>query len=225
MDPEFARFAEDAENIRTSGRWAQLNQRIEELCADPGDCEAWRVKVLAGLAYSVFAEYVAMKKAAKEETPALLAWRARNLLELVVWSMFCSKSKTNARRFYEDAGRDAKDIYAAFIKWGEGKQAKDWLKPLEMAGQELQNRARTEGIDSLDGSYKGVNEAAVECGIQNHYQLIFKLLSKFAHPTAMQVVANPDNKRDKAQCDLFFGYGCLFFVGAFDALERALKGA
>jgi hypothetical protein len=48
------------------------------------------------------------------------------------------------------------------------------------------------------------------------------MLSKFAHPTAMQILAAPDEVKVSVQEDLFFSQGCLFFTGAFEALEGEL---
>src|SRR5258708_29492264 len=63
-----------------------------------------------------------------------VAWRARNLLELSVWSTYSAKNGDNARRVYEDAGRDVRGVYDAFIKWGTATaQAADWLDPLATA--------------------------------------------------------------------------------------------
>src|SRR5581483_5978738 len=39
-------------------------------------------------------------------TPGI-AWTARNLLELSVWTRFCIMSEENAHRFYQDGARDA----------------------------------------------------------------------------------------------------------------------
>src|SRR5271154_3052522 len=35
------------------------------------------------------------------------AWNARNLLELWIWSEYCSASRENAKRFHDDVLRDA----------------------------------------------------------------------------------------------------------------------
>jgi hypothetical protein len=48
------------------------------------------------------------------------------------------------------------------------------------------------------------------------------MLSKFAHPTAMQILAPPDEVKAVLQKDCFFSQGCLFFSGAFQALEGQL---
>lgn len=151
--------------------------------------------------------------------------RCWNLLGLSVWSTYCGKNRDNARRVYEDAGRDVRGIPDAFIKWGAATaQAADWLDPLATAKQDLSDRARLlDGIESLDGHYKQVSEAAKECGIGEHFSLSYKILSKFAHPTAMRILAPPDDRKEAFQRDWFFSQGCLFFTGAFHALEGQLR--
>lgn len=228
MDPEFSRLVNEAADIAAYGRWAAVNARIEALAANPGPDNAWWIHTFASLCSQNFLEYLSLKHAYENkhnDDAALLAWRARNLLELSVWSTYCAKSKDNARRVYEDAGRDVRGIYDAFIKWGAATaQAADWLDPLASAKQDLSERARLlDGIESLDGPYKRVSEAAKECGIGEHFSLIYKMLSKFAHPTAMRILAPPDEATEALQRDYFFSQGCLFFTGAFNALEGQLR--
>jgi len=228
MDPECSRLVDEAAAISTSGRWAAVNSRIEALAAQPGPYNAWWVQLFGSLCSQNFGEYLALKRAyenKQNDDAALLAWRARNLLELSVWSTYCAKSRENARRVYEDAGRDVRGIFDAFMKWGAATaQAADWLDPLAAAKHDLAERARLQGgIESLDGPYKQVSEAAKECGIGEHFSLGYKTLSKFAHPTAMRILAPPDDQKKALQRDWFFSNGCLFFTGAFHALEGQLR--
>ncbi|HTW36797.1 MAG TPA: DUF5677 domain-containing protein [Rhizomicrobium sp.] len=228
MDPEFSRLVNEAVDIATSGRWAAVNARIEALAANPGPDNAWWVQLFASLCSQNFSEYLSLKRDHQSndiDTPALLAWRARNLLELSVWATYCAKSRENARRVFEDAGRDVRGIYDAFLKWGAATaQPADWLDPLATAKQDLAERAKLlEGIDSLDGPYKQVSEAAKECGLGEHFAVSYKIFSKFAHPTAMRILASPDDARAARQRDWFFSQGCLFFTGAFHALEGQLR--
>lgn len=226
MDPEFSRLVDDAATIGTSGRWAALNARIKHLAANPGVDNAWWVQLFASLCSQVFSEYLLLKRVHEGKlngSPSLLAWCARNLLELSVWSMYCSKGRKNARRFYEDAGRDTRDMFTAFTKWGAATaQSTDWLEPFTSAKLDLSQRAASDGIESLDGPYKRVSEAAKECGIGHHFSLSYQMLSKFAHPTAMQILAPPDETKETLQKDCFFSLGCLFFTGAFATLESQL---
>jgi hypothetical protein len=138
--------------------------------------------------------------------------------------MYCAKSRDNARRFYEDAGRDVRNLFSAFKAWGEKTaQSTDWLDAFTSAERELSQRAALVGIETLDRSYKEVRDASKECGIESHYALSFRMLSKFAHPTAMQILASRDEERDSRQRDLFFSQGCLFFTGAFVELELIVR--
>ena len=117
-----------------------------------------------------------------------------------------------------------RDVFGALKAWGEKTaQSADWLDAFTRAAQDLSQRAALVGIETLDGSYKRVVDAAKECGIGDHYTLSFKMLSKFAHPTAMQILAPRDDERDTKQRDFFFSQGCLFFTGGFVELERVLS--
>jgi hypothetical protein len=140
-----------------------------------------------------------------------------------VWSTYCSKSRENARRLYEDAGRDVHDVYSVFEKWGSATaQGADWAQIFARAKEDLSQRAASEGVESLEGPFKKVSEAANDCGMGAHFSTVFKMLSKFAHPTAMQILSPPDDARDGLQRDCFFSQGCLYFTGAFAALESRL---
>ncbi|HZL69718.1 MAG TPA: DUF5677 domain-containing protein [Candidatus Limnocylindrales bacterium] len=181
---QFSRLVDAAAELSTSGRWAAVNAQIEHLAANPGIDNEWYVRVLASLCFQVFSEYLLLKRAyedGREDESSLLAWRARNLLELSVWSIYCSKSRENARRLYEDAGRDTIGLFNAFTNWAAATaQAPDFLELFRNAKQDMSNRAASDGIESLDGPYKKVNEAAKECGIGDHFSVSYKVLSKFA---------------------------------------------
>ena len=225
MDPEFSRLVEEAASVAASGRWDAVNKRIEQLAASPGKDNDWWVQLFASLCSQAFSEYLSLKRSygEKRDDSSVIAWRARNLLELSVWCLYCSKSRKNARRLYEDAGRDMLGLFTAFTKWGtQTAQDPDWLDLFTGAKRDLSQRAASDGIASLDGSYKQVSEAAKESGIGDHFALSYRMLSKFAHPTAMQILAPSDEAKAALQKDCFFSQGCLFFSGAFVALEGQL---
>jgi hypothetical protein len=225
MDEVSSEFVAQAALIATSGRWDAVNKRIEQWAARPmAPDDRWYGQLFSGLCEHVFSEYWLLKQAYADAGPrdvSLLAWRARNLLELSVWSVYCGKSTANARRLYEDAGRDVNNVFDAFKKWGEAtKQTADWFQPGVEAQKHLSNQALAQGIESVAGRFTDVKDAAKEAGIQDHFAIAFKLLSKFAHPTAMQILSPPDAEKTSLQRELFFGQGCLFFTGAFTALEK-----
>jgi len=225
MLADLSRWVDEAADIASSGRWAAVNEQIKRLADHPGPDNAWWVEVFASLSAQTFAEYLALKRAYQENRgdASLLAWRARNLLELSVWALYSAKSRDNARRLFEDAGRDANDLYDVFSKWGKATaQDADWLDSFTNAKRTLSERATSEGIESLDGSFKRVRDAAQECGMGQHFSLSIKLLSKFAHPTALLIFAPPNEAKTRLQKDMFYSHGCLYFLGAFNALEGQL---
>lgn len=221
--PSLSQFVAGAADIGASGRWAALNEKIVEMAKEPVPANAWRVQVFAALCYRVFDEYLRLEDAHRADRldPPLLAWRARNLLELSIWCGYFAKSRENARRLYEDAGRDAAELLSHFENWGRASgQSGDWLPALAVARSDLADRASSAGIAAIGGGYLHVDAAAKECGLKEPFQLLNKLLSKFAHPTAMQILGIADQEKQTLQRDTFFGLGCLFFTGAFDAMER-----
>jgi hypothetical protein len=224
VNPVFSRFVDDATDIKSSGRWTALNGHIKQVAASPGADNEWYVQLFGQLCYQVLSEYRLLQDAhmAKRDGDAqLLAWRARNLLELSVWAEYFAKSRDNARRLYEDAGRDAHELVAVFERWGQASgQSIDWLNSLANGKTDLATRAAKEGIATLDTRYMRVDDAAAECGLREHYKIMSKMLSKFVHPTALQILGLVDAAKHTVQRDCFFSLGCLFFAGGFVALEK-----
>ena len=175
--------------ISTSGRWDAVNARIEQLAKAPPQGKAWHVQLLGNLTSHVFTEYLALKRAYEmrpDDDSSLLAWRARNLLELSVWSMYCVKSEDHARRFYEDAGRDVLGVFKAFT-FQKSKPAKRPIGSFQIQkGRRSFSSARQPRESSHWKDYKAVSEAARENGWGQHFAVSYKLLSKFTahHKTA-----------------------------------------
>lgn len=226
MEQVFSRFVDDAASIATSGRWNAVNERLKEMVGNPGGPDnVWFVQLFAGLCSQVFSEYLLLKRAYEENDArevAVLAWRARNLLELSVWSIYCTKSRDNARCLYDDAWRDMNGLFTAFKVWGEATtQDAEWFQVGRNAQQDLFNQATTEGIESPNAKFKSVRDAAEEVGIKDQFNLSSKFLSKFIHPTAMQIIMFAPNEAMRVlHRETFFGQGCLFFIGSFTALEK-----
>jgi hypothetical protein len=63
MDPEFAKLVDDADSIKTSGRWAAVNEEVKRLAANPGADNSWYVEIFSSLCYNAFSEYSLLKNA------------------------------------------------------------------------------------------------------------------------------------------------------------------
>lgn len=223
-DPIFSQFALEAAKIKEGGRWAALNLKIVAHAENATMGNEWWPKLLGSLCFQVFSEFLRLQNAYEQERtdPALLAWRARNLLELSIWATYVASSVENARRFYEDAGRDAMECLQLFKNWGEkNDQPTDWLSVISVSQNNLSDQAASVGITDLSGKYMSVLKAAEECGLKEAFSTWNKLLSKFAHPTAMQILGELNDKTNCIQKETFFGLGCCFFIGAFNAFETS----
>jgi hypothetical protein len=98
----------------------------------------------------------------------------------------------------------------------------DFISHFASAKQDLAQRAAVEGIEELDASYMQVSAVAKQIGMGDHFRVAFKLLSKWAHPTAMQMFGTVNEDQIRLQRECFFGMGCGHFTGAFTAVESLL---
>ena len=225
IDAELKRLMALGTEIRSSGKWSAANEGIKWLAATIGPDQAWELQVVSGLFSSMFSEFGALERGHQSAHYRLgpqMAWHARNLLEIQVWAAYCATGSTHSRRLYEDAGRDAVQILQAFMRWGAiVGTGDDWLAALAEDEQDLRMSAAVESV-SLDGSYLSVAVAAKECGLETHYRLGNKFLSKFAHPTALVICAQADPAAESSLKDYCFALGSWFFADGFKTAARAL---
>ncbi len=118
---------------------------------------------------------------------AIVAWHARNLLELAIWTEYCIQSPENGVRFGVDAVRDFDDIIK-LISQDEieaNPEAKKHIQEFKAARSIL---ATTITAEELSKRYTSVRTAASAIGKLTQYENTMKLLSKWAHPTAVAVM-------------------------------------
>lgn len=200
-----------------------MNVHVVKLAKELNGSETWQVEVFGGLCFQVLSEFSSLQKAhaADKADPSLLAWRARNLLELSIWSIYFSKNSDNARCLYVDAGRDAQDLLTTVENWGLTNDANaDWVFAIKAGKLNFSSQAISKGIQELDTPYMRINNVDNEIGIQTQFTVMNKFLSKFAHPTAMQILGSDDTQRS-LQSNHFYELGCYFFSEGFRALENS----
>lgn len=120
------------------------------------------------------------------------AWRARSLLELYIWIEYCCRSRENAKRFWDDAGRDMNELLKSYLTATRYvphmAYSASRISELERSREILLESAANMQIDIEEESYKRVSKAAEELD-RKVFPLLNKILSKFAHPTAAAIVA------------------------------------
>jgi Family of unknown function (DUF5677) len=119
----------------------------------------------------------------------LLAQTLRSLMELNVWIEFCNVSEDNWRQFVEDAVRDLRELSKATIKLYEGKD-KEIEEKLTKEFAEMEKEAERRGIKEFRRRYMMVREAADAIGRGEIYSAMYKIASKYAHPTALFFAIN-----------------------------------
>ncbi len=162
--------------------------------------DPWRAEVLSSLAREVAANCARMRLLLGHlDAPALaagvtrlnfplLCFVVRNLLELSVWSEFCSRSCQNARSFYDDFVKDSLGFQKAVAQFLN-------LVPSDASAAEaaqvmatVEEATREAGLSTTDDRYMRTAEAARQVGIQEFYTSLNRVLSKLAHPTAMALL-------------------------------------
>lgn len=225
MTFDFTDHIKEADEIRTSVRWNALNEKIKKQAAISDKKLEWRSHVFSGLTYRIFSEYHRIKEAHErnDDELAIVAWHARNLLELMIWTRYCTTDDDKARRFYEDAGRDHYDLLNATKVWGDkNNQSSIWKDQTENSLAELVDAAAEHQVSDLNSKYLRVSDAAQQVGMKDNFDMQNKFFSKFAHPTAGHVVLPFVNENAKRLKTVFFANGCLFFIYGFSFLEQHL---
>jgi len=217
-----------AHEILVAGRLGAVSKDLDRLHATEGD-DTWYSDTLMNLFSELAMQYAMVEKEYNDKDrrfaiarPATLAWRARNMLELSIWTAFCYGSRDNARRFYEDKHRD-------MLNWVTSVQKMVALLPdAEIAWRTfpIESKARItkvaedEKIADIDESFTKINAAAVEIGLDSFFLSMNKFFSKFAHPTALTVLTFPDEATRAMMCHLFCVMAAIFFILGFEEMEK-----
>lgn len=119
----------------------------------------------------------------------VIAFAARNLLELSIWIRFCGQSAAHSRRFYEDKFKDGLGFYNALTRWVGCVPNQD-LASMAIDAQKkvLKGLASSVGADVSDDDYTKVARAADELGGREYFTSLNTMLSKVAHPASTMVL-------------------------------------
>jgi len=147
-----------------------------------------------------------------------VAWLTRNLLELAIWSSYCLRSEGNAKQFVLDSARDLHD--AMDVPDGILSQSFSFR---EARAESIAN-AKQDGFETLDENYKAVSAVARELGHAQEFRTLNKMLSKFAHPTALAVIFDNDQVKDRFR-EKFYAIGLRLAEETLKMLDGALLQA
>jgi hypothetical protein len=155
-------------------------------------------EILHRLEYAIADEARTLETAYASGAPiSMVAWLARNILELLIWIRYCSKSPELAQKFLTDSIRDTIETLEVGKKLAPNPEA------LAGAKDTLIKTATEDGYQDLDEQFTYVSEAAKEIGAAEAFKIYNKLLSKFAHPTAMLVFSNRKESDEQVKKTFF----------------------
>lgn len=144
-----------------------------------------RLQVLPYLKTAIEKEARQLRVAHDDERPvSAICWIARNVLELYVWTKYCITSEANAKTFAEDSARDLVDMLdfpQTVLHPG--------VERIRVARAAIIAWAKKGGFGDIDEEYTKVSAAAKSCGLADEWKMGNRMFSKFAHPTALLVMA------------------------------------
>lgn len=151
--------------------------------------EEVQLGVLERIEYVVQNELRELDQANKDRPLNAVAWISRNLLELVIWTVYCIESPANAKVFADDAARDALDMLKNIP---QGKFSNDPNYSFQGTRDDLLKHAKNAGVLDLEKKHQQTNVIAEKVGSTEEFRVSNKVLSKFAHPTALWIMTEQE---------------------------------
>jgi hypothetical protein len=146
-----------------------------------------------------------------------LAWAARTLFELKVFSEFVMQSDENRKRFIKDAFVDASSAmqvaYQTVATLLDEQTKIEGQKLLEQIKPDLTAKLENAGVTPSD-KYLHVAALAKNLGIEAEYRIVNMLLSKFTHTTGLSVILPFETEKKVATARESF-----LLLGAMNALH------
>lgn len=223
---EQGEFVKLADAVIRNDRWQNLEKKFEASTESVFKTKRQK-EVLLKLLCALRTEYECIKHDYYHNqytSRSLLAWRARNLLEINTWCRFCCDQPENAEIFFEDAGKDQLELEEQLEKWGKDtNQPPEWFENIIDNKKYIHEQAAKRGITELNSKYVSPSNAAKNLNHDKTFKIHNKILSKFVHPTAMLILSKETEKGLSQRAFYFFSQGCLFFYDGFCRLEKFLE--
>jgi hypothetical protein len=161
-----------------------------------------KASVIFGILVLAFEHYDGLIEAHKEK-PRIntIAYHARSLLELFMWTKFCLDSDDNIIKLHKSALNDAKDLVDKFSEFSE-KSNGNYNFNAQAANDRLINLAKEKGYDHPIKKYLEIHKCDFEKELYFYYNYNNKFLSKFVHPCGFNIVG----MLDEATCKLLSLY-------------------
>jgi hypothetical protein len=198
--------------LRDLRAWNSKSRKIEE----------WREEQLRNFLTSLIRNARELESAIVDKQTPRIAWVTRNLLELAVWVQYCNSSNERAQRFAVDSARDFFGLSKAFKGFFAGQNVD--FGTIDKLEGEFKDAIKQEfGITEVDEEYERVSKAAKDVGFAR-FQIVNKICSKFAHPTAWLVSTQDNPEQEEAIRTFLITEGARSADEARDSIRGVVPG-
>ncbi len=162
-----------------------------------------------------------LKRGLKDRDIAYISWATRTLLELLVWTRYCVRSKQNTQRFYQDSVRDLAGALVAYRELASDKErfTDDQRVIIDDTETKAMALAASLGVSPLDAEFMPVHAAADEVGLGVDYRKANRILSKLVHPTAYMVCTSITDGLSGSASENFFMAGVDYALRVYAVLN------
>lgn len=192
-----------------------------------GRLEAWQSNIVGAIPLRARLNYDHLKYAEKANYE-YLGWSCRNLLELLIWSLYVTASKENARRLFEDYIIDTEhlisnlrellQIFAVAPHPEVGRHLKTLSEQESIVRQERDRSSLAENSRYLD-----VGKIAKEVGMAKTFASLNRILSKLAHPTSLSILLALPQESDAQIRTFMFRMGLISAKDCLDVMCEYFK--
>jgi hypothetical protein len=147
----------------------------------------WRELQIRSFVEHTTLSAVDLQLAYQNDRVSPVAQAMRSLMEIYIWTQYTRRSEENAKRFYQDAARDVRDTMEVLQK-SYTKQNNAPEEKLVSTLDEMRSNFAKFNVEDYDEDFTRVSDAAKEIGKDHAHGPIYKVASKFAHPTALLLI-------------------------------------
>lgn len=158
----------------------------------------------------------------------MVAWATRNIYELNLLSRFIAASDENTAHWLTQRAKDEIDVIEGILEWTQSiASADDEVSP---ATKDLQKRlrglyraARNHDIDVSRAKPKQVAELARTFNVEKENKALFKLLSKYVHPSSWVINAPRGGTQDQSAYNVLWVVAQVYAQSAFQTLSEYMS--
>jgi len=140
-------------------------------------------------------------------------------MEIYIWTQYTRKSNENAKKFYQDAARDVRDTMETLQKVYT-RENNTPEKRLVALLDEMKSEFAKFNVEDYEEAFTRVSDAAKEIGKDHAHGPIYKVASKFAHPTALLLITE---KPVPGLIDSFYQGGVELALACLLEVENSIR--